>query len=75
MALKSHWHFILENNKKYIMKQIVKKWAIEKIKEHPQHKEAITDLWNLCLNEIDEGGSEPHEFQLFESEVEQLIKN
>ena len=31
------------------------------IETHPSLKEQIVDLFVLCVSEIEEGGSEPHE--------------
>jgi len=52
----------------------MRKWAMDRIKEHPQYNQEITDLWNLCMSEIEEGGSESHELELFRNDVEELIK-
>jgi hypothetical protein len=50
------------------------KWANEKIDENPHLKSEIYDLYSLCRDEIDEGGSESHEIELCMSDIEQLIK-
>lgn len=34
------------------------------ISEHPQHKERIEEMYWLCLDEIEEGGSPTHECEL-----------
>ena len=34
------------------------------IGEYPQHKEGIEDLYWLCIDEIEEGGSPTHECEL-----------
>lgn len=52
----------------------VTKWANDKMKEHPELKSEIYDLYVLCRTEIEDGGSESHEIELFMSDVEELIK-
>ena len=49
-------------------------YAQEQIEKFPNLKKDIVGLFNLCVNEIDEGGSVEHEVQLCHSEIEQLIK-
>lgn len=43
--------------------------------QYPQHKSAIIDLYQLMEDEITEGGSPDHEFELFQSSVKQLIED
>ena len=45
------------------------------VKLHPQHQEEIRDLYQLCLDEIEEGGSVEHEVSLCRSDIEEVIKN
>jgi hypothetical protein len=47
----------------------------ESIKAHPHLVFTINDLYQLCLDEIEQGGSEPHEIQLCTSDIEELIKS
>lgn len=54
---------------------LMREWVIKTIRENPQHKEEIIDLWELCLNEISEGNSETNELNLFINNVEELLKN
>ena len=54
--------------------QYLKTYCIGKIKEHPKHKPDILDLYQLCRDEIEEGGSEAHEVQLCINDIENLIK-
>jgi len=51
-----------------------KEFAIEFIGEHPQHKDEVIDLFTLCVDEIDEGGSPQHETELFISSCKQLLE-
>jgi len=54
----------LENLKKYIR---------ETIAARPELKEAIYDLYILCKDEIDDGGSESHEIELCYSSIKELL--
>jgi hypothetical protein len=45
------------------------------IDKHPEHKREIIDLLNLCVTEIEDGGSREHECELCRNEIEELIKN
>lgn len=51
--------------------QILKQKVIDK---YPQLQEEIDDLYQLMLDEIDEGNSVTHECELFMSEVDTLYK-
>ena len=51
-----------------------KEFLIEFIGKHPQHKDEAIDLFTLCVDEIDEGGSPQHETELFISSCEQLLE-
>lgn len=53
--------------------QELKTHLIQVIKDHPSLKQEITQLYYLCLNEIEEGGSPMHEIELCLNDVEQLI--
>lgn len=46
----------------------------ECVAKHPHLKEEIYDLYELCLDEIEEGGSVDHEIQLCITSIEQLIE-
>ena len=48
------------------------KYAKDFIEKHPQHKEEVKDLVQLCLDEIGEGGSVEHEIQLCINDIDQL---
>jgi len=50
------------------------KFAQEAITNNPEYKSRINELFQLCLDEIDEGGSEEHEIQLCYSSIYELIK-
>lgn len=45
----------------------------EFIKNHPQFKEEILDLYQLMKDEIEEGGSTDHEMDLFIGSCEDLL--
>jgi len=46
----------------------------EKIQQYPNLKEEIIDLYYLCLDEIDEGGSEQSEVDSCISDINDLIE-
>ena len=52
----------------------LKRFVIETINSHPQHKREIIDLYQLCLDEIQEGGSPQHEMDLCRNDIEELVK-
>lgn len=45
----------------------------EYINKYPELKNEILDIYNLCLNEIEEGGSVQHEISLGMTDLEELI--
>lgn len=47
----------------------------EKVQQYPSLKEEIIDLYQLCLDEISEGGSEMNEVELCISEINNLIES
>lgn len=47
----------------------------EYINKYPQLKQEILDIYNLCLEEIEEGGSVQHEISLGMTDLEELINN
>lgn len=49
-------------------------YANSVIEKYPQLKEDINGLIELCVTEIEEGGSVPHEIQLCWSDIEYLVK-
>ena len=49
------------------------KWVKEETVKHPKHKEEIIDLYQLCLDEIADGGSSFNEIHLCRESIEQLI--
>ena len=53
--------------------QMLTTYLKESITKHPQHKEEIMSLYQLCLDEIDEGGSEEHECDLCYRDVEDIV--
>jgi hypothetical protein len=56
------------------MKEL-KQFVIETINKYPQHKMQIVQLYQLCLDEIAEGGSPQHEIDLCRNEIEDVIQN
>lgn len=54
--------------------QYLKTYCSEKIKQYPQYKPDILDFYQLCRDEIEEGGSETHEVELCIKDIEALIK-
>jgi hypothetical protein len=44
------------------------------ILKYPTLKDMIIDLYDLCMTEIEEGGSVENEFSLFQRDVEELIE-
>jgi len=55
------------------MKEAVE-FAKEFIKEHPNLKEEVVDLLELCQSEIEEGGSPTHEVELCINSIKQLLE-
>ena len=45
----------------------------KEIEENPNLKEEILDLYQLAIDEIDEGGSATHEIELCQESIKQLI--
>lgn len=45
------------------------------IEEHPDLKDEILDLYQLCLDEIEQGGSEQNEIYLCQSSIEELLND
>lgn len=56
------------------MKQLIE-FAKEFIQKHPQHKEEVIDLVQLCKDEIGEGGSPQHEINLCIGSIQDLLTN
>lgn len=48
--------------------------ARKAIAECSEHRSKIIDLYRMAMDEIDDGGSEAHEYELFMGEIEE-IKN
>lgn len=46
---------------------------METIRKHPSLFEQITDLYFLCEDEIEQGGSEQHEIELCIGSIDELI--
>jgi hypothetical protein len=55
------------------MKEAVE-FAKEFIKEHPNLKEEVVELLELCQSEIEEGGSPTHEVELCINSIKQLLE-
>ena len=54
--------------------QQLKVEALKIIKEKPELKSEIQDLYSLSISEIEEGGSEMHECQLAYNDMLELIE-
>ena len=52
----------------------LKEWINIQITKHPEHKEEILDFYDLCINEIEEGGSADNEIYLCRDSIEQLLE-
>jgi len=50
-------------------------YAEEVTKRFPSLKSDISSLLDLCIMEIEEGGSEQHEIELCWSDIDQLVKD
>jgi len=48
---------------------------VQLMANHPEHKEELMELYQLAVDEIEEGGSEAHECELAISDMEYLIEN
>jgi hypothetical protein len=49
-------------------------YATDMILKYPTLKDMIIDLYELCMTEIEEGGSVENEFSLFQRDVDELIE-
>lgn len=54
-------------------KAYARKFGQEFIAKHPQFKDEVNDLYQLMLDEIEEGGSVSHEVGLFIGSCEDLL--
>jgi len=54
--------------------QELKKFATNSIDKHPLYQEEITDLFQLCIDNIEDGESEQNEINLCYNEILELIK-
>jgi hypothetical protein len=52
----------------------IKQYATDMILKYPTLKDMIIDLYELCMTEIEEGGSVENEFSLFQRDVDELIE-
>jgi len=52
----------------------LKEYVKDSIKANPQHKDEILDLYQLCLDEIEDGGSVQHEISLCAEDIRQRIE-
>jgi hypothetical protein len=51
----------------------LQKYVQDKIKLYPELKSEIISLFQLCLDEIEEGGSRKHEIDLCITDIDQTI--
>jgi hypothetical protein len=49
-------------------------WINERILKYPEHKDKIIEFYELCLDEIQEGGSMVHEIYLCKDSIEGLTE-
>ena len=54
--------------------ELLKLWIKEQIAQYPEHKEEILDLYSLCVDEIEQGGSPANEINLCMNSIEELIE-
>jgi hypothetical protein len=54
--------------------QNLKSLVTNTIKDYPQLKDEVTELYYLAVSEIEEGGSESHECDLAERDILELIE-
>ena len=52
----------------------IKQYTTDMILKYPTLKDMIIDLYELCMTEIEEGGSVENEFSLFQRDVDELIE-
>jgi hypothetical protein len=57
----------------YSTTEQLKKYVDEQICLHPEYKSEIMEFYQLCLDEIEEGGSVENECSLCESSIIELI--
>ena len=55
------------------MNEIIK-FKTDFIKNYPEYEDEVIGLFDLCIMEIEEGGSIEHEFDLFQQACEQLFE-
>jgi hypothetical protein len=53
----------------------LKNYVRDMIVKHPELREQMLELLELCMDEIEEGGSPVHEISLCVSDINQLITN
>ena len=49
-------------------------YAKSVIEKYPSLTSDVKDLVNLCISEIEEGGSESHEIELWWSDIQSLVE-
>lgn len=54
--------------------ELLKLWIKEQIAQHPEHKEEMLDLYSLCIDEIEQGGSPANEINLCMNSINELIE-
>ena len=55
------------------MEELVK-YCLEVIAKHPELEEEVNDFFQLCQDEIEQGGSKQHEIDLCIGSIEELIE-
>ena len=51
------------------------KYIMDMLETYPQQTKEIRDLFRLCKDEINEGGSPQHEMDLCRNDIEELVKS
>ena len=51
----------------------LREWVSDKMAKHPEVRSDIRELYQLCLDEIEYGGSVEHEIELCVNDIEELL--
>jgi len=65
---------ITTQESKTMNKQQFKDWVQDKVNLHPDKREDILEFFWLAMDEIFDGGSEQHEFNLAVNSINELIE-
>lgn len=56
-------------------KQSFINYVVKVGRDHPELRNEIQDTFELALSEIEEGGSESHEWELAEGHISELVED